>query len=74
MVTNPTNIYEDLGLIPGPPQWVKDLALPVSCNVGCRCGENLALCDCGMIQLLAWELPYAVGAALQRKEKKNTQQ
>ena len=26
-VTNPASIPEDVGLIPGPAQWVKDLAL-----------------------------------------------
>jgi len=36
----------------------------VSCGVGCRHGEE-------PIRPLAWELPYAVGAALKKKKKKD---
>ena len=28
LVKNPTDIHEDVGLIPGLSQWAKDLALP----------------------------------------------
>ena len=28
VVMNPTSIHEDMGLIPGLTQWIKDLALP----------------------------------------------
>jgi len=53
----------------------------VSCGVGCRCGSDPVLLwlwcrpvAAAPIQPLAWEPPYAVGAALEkakRQKKKN---
>jgi len=80
-LTNPTRNHEVVGSIPGLAQWVKDLAL--SCGVCCRCGSDPALLwlwrrpvATALIRPLAWEPPYAVGAAQemakrQKKKKKN---
>ena len=77
-VKNPTSIPEVVGLIPGLPQWVKGSDATMSCDVGCRCGSDLVwlrlwygLAAADPVQLLVWELPYAVGVALKRKNKQN---
>ena len=78
-LTKTTSILEDVGSIPGLTQWVKDLVLPqpaMSCDVGCRCSSDPAClwlwrrpAAVAPIQPLAWELPYAMGAALKRKKR-----
>ena len=57
---DPTRNHEVLGLIPGLPQWVKDLAL---LWLWCRPAAVAP------IRPLAWEPPYAMGAALEKEKK-----
>ena len=58
---NLTSIHEDEGSIPILAQRVKDLPL---LWLWCRPAAT------ALIQPLAWEPPYAVGAALKRQNKK----
>ena len=60
---NPTSSHEDAGSFPA-----------VSCGIGCRQGSDLELLwlwrmPAAPTQLLAWELPHAVGAAPPPKKK-----
>ena len=75
-LTNPTRNHEIAGLVPALAQCVKD---PVSCSVGCRHGSDPELLwlwrrpvATAPIRPLAWEPPYAVGAA-QEKTKRQKQ-
>ena len=68
-LTNPTRNHEVVGSIPGHAQWVKLLALPVSCGVGHTCGSDPMLLQLwrrpettALIRPLAWEPPHATGA------------
>ena len=63
-------------MIPGLTQWVK---VAVSCAVGRRHGSDLVLLSLwrrlaapALIGLLAWEPPYASGAALKRQKQNKT--
>ena len=75
-LTNPTKNHEVVGSVPDLAQWVKGSGIAVSCGVGRRCGSDLALpwlwcrpASAALIRPLAWELPYASGAAIKEKRK-----
>ena len=71
---NPTSIHEDEGSIPGLAQWVIGHGIAVSCGVGHRLDWDppllwlwSRLAAGALIPPLAWELPYATGAALKKQ-------
>ena len=74
MATNPTSMCEDAGSIPGLAQWLR---IQHCCELWCRLqtwlGSGVGMAEAEAIALirpLAWERPYAVGAALKKKKKK----
>ena len=76
-LATPTRHHEVVGSIPGLTPWVKDPSIAMSCGVGRRRGWDLALLwlwhrlvATAPIGPLAWEAPYAAGAALKRQKKK----
>ena len=69
-LTNPTRNHEVAGSVPALAQWVDDPGVAMSCGVGCRRGSDPALLwlwrrlvATAPIRPLAWEPPYAEGAA-----------
>ena len=76
-VKNPASICGDADSIPGLAQWLKVSCVAVSCSVGHGLGSDVLLlwlrtrpAATARIGPLAWELPYAAGVGLKKKEKK----
>ena len=72
---NPTGNHDVVGLIPGLTQWVKNLVLLCAvvwvADAAWLWRRPAAVAPVGP---LAWEPPYAVGAAIKRQKKKQNKQ
>ena len=49
--------------------WIQSLALLSGFRIQCSCGYGIRLVVAVQIQPLAWELPYAAGAAPKRQQQ-----
>ena len=75
-LTNLTSNHEVAGSVPALAQWVKGFGIAMSYGVGCRHGSDPALLwlwrrpeATAPIRPLAWEPPYAAGAAQEIAKK-----
>ena len=75
-LTNLTRSHEVVGSIPGLAQWAGESGIAVSCGVGRRCGSDPMLlwlwhrlAAATPVGPLAWEPPYAAGAAVEKTKR-----